>query len=66
MAELKKQGFLRKVTIKFFNSKEKLHESGWPEGSIVNLLGNSVICRWALFNERLYKRGMYVRKAIKV
>ena len=66
MDELKKQSFLRKVAIKFFNSKEKLHESGWPEGSIVNLLGNSVKCRWALFNERLYKRGMYVRKAIKV
>ena len=63
--ELRKQSFLRKILIKFFKSKEKLHESGWPEASIVNLVGTGIRGKWALFNERLYKRGMYVRKAIK-
>ena len=63
--ELKKQTFFRKISIKFFKSDSKLHESGWPEGSIVNLVGTGLRSKWSLFNERLYKRGMYVRKAIK-
>ena len=62
--ELIKQSFVLKVLCKFVNSKVKLHESGWPEGSIVNLCGEGVTSKIALLNERGYKRGMYLRKAI--
>jgi hypothetical protein len=63
--ELKKQRFVRKIFYKFFNSNVKLHESGWPEGSIVNLCGEGVKARFALWNERFYKKGMYLRKSMK-
>ena len=62
--ELFKQSFLLKIFFKFTNSKVKLHESGWPEGSIVNLCGEGVTSKIALINERGYKWGMYLRKAI--
>lgn len=61
--ELVKQNFVLKILFKFFNSKVKLHESGWPEGSIVNLCGEGITGKFALMNERAYKRGMYLRKA---
>ena len=62
--ELLKQSFFLKILFKFFNSKVKLHESGWPEGSIVNLCGEGVEGKVALINERGYKWGMYLRKSI--
>ncbi len=65
MGELHNQQFFRRIRIKFFKSNKKLHESGWPEASIVNLLGEGYKASNALRGERLYKRLMYVRKAIK-
>ena len=64
--ELVKQSFFMKVLFKFVNSKVKLHESGWPEGSIVNLCGEGLTSKIALLNERGYKRGMYLRKAMEL
>ncbi len=64
--ELKRQWFFKKINIKFFNSEEKLHESGWPEASIINLCGEGIRASKALYSERLYKRLMYVRKSIQV
>lgn len=63
--ELHKQSFFLKMLFKFFKSKVKLHESGWPEGSIVNLCGEGLRTNMALINERMYKRGMYIRKSLK-
>ena len=51
--------FLKKLLIKTGIVKTNVRESGWPEGSIVNA-GISV--KSALFNERLYKKLMYIRK----
>lgn len=62
--ELLKQSFFLKLIFKFFKSKVKLHESGWPEGSIVNLCGEGIESNVALINERMYKRGMYIRKSL--
>ncbi len=59
--ELKKQRFFRKTFIRLNIIKEQLHDSAWPEGSIV-LLGKNV--RGSLRQERLYKRFMYTRKAM--
>lgn len=58
-AELKKQRFLNKVLIKMDVREGELHESGWPEGSIVNMGQRSGIRQ-----EHLYKYFMYLRKAI--
>ena len=65
MHELKKQNVFRKIKLKLLSHGEKLHESGWPEASIVNLVGDGFRGKWALFSERLFKRGIYVRKAIE-
>ncbi len=63
--ELFKQSFFLKLLFKFLKSRVKLHESGWPEGSIVNLCGEGIGSKLALINERMYKRGMYIRKSLK-
>lgn len=57
--ELKKQRFLNRILIKLDIREGELHESGWPEGSIVNLGQRSGIRQ-----EHLYKYFMYLRKAI--
>ena len=61
--ELRNQRFLRKTLIRLNKIKEQLHDSAWPEGSIV-LLGEKV--RKSLRQERMYKRFMYMRKAMGV
>ncbi len=61
--ELRNQRFLRKTLIRLNKIKEQLHDSAWPEGSIV-LLGERV--RKSLRQERMYKRFMYMRKAMGV
>lgn len=61
MEEIKKQRFLRKLFIKLNIRKMDLHESGWPEGSIVALGGHR---NKNLRQERMYKYFMYLRKAI--
>jgi len=60
--EIKKQRFLRKLLIKLNIRREELHESGWPEGSITLAEGHVTK---NLRQERIYKRFMYIRKAIK-
>lgn len=55
--ELKKQRFFNKILIKLDIKEGELHESGWPEGSIVNLGQHSGIRQ-----EHLYKYFMYLRK----
>lgn len=59
--ELKKQRFFRKTFIRLNIIREQLHDSAWPEGSIV-LLGKKV--QRSLRQERMYKRFMYTRKAM--
>ena len=59
-AEIKKQGFVNKFSVRLGIKKEKLKESGWPEASIVNATDRP---ERALVNERMYKRMMYLRKA---
>ncbi len=61
-AEVKKQRLFNKIILKFLDSTEKLHESGWPEGSIVKVYGESNKSIRALRSERMYKKVMYVRK----
>jgi len=58
--ELKKQKFVNKILIKLNIRKGTLHESGWPEGSIVNA-GH----RRAIRQEHFYKYFMYIRKDFK-
>ena len=57
--EIERQRFLNKVLIKLDIKEGELHESGWPEGSIVNLGQRSGIRQ-----EHLYKYFMYLRKAL--
>lgn len=57
--ELEKQRFLNKLLIKLNMKEGELHESGWPEASMVNLGQRSGIRQ-----EHLYKYFMYLRKAV--
>lgn len=60
-AEIRKQRFISKILIKLNRKKEKLNESGWPEGSIAKAGGD---VRENLRQERMYKYFMYARKAL--
>ena len=61
ISEIKNQRFISKILIKLNRKKEKLKESGWPEGSIAKAGGT---VRENLRQERMYKYFMYVRKAL--
>lgn len=59
--ELRRQNFFRKILIKSGLSKDILHDSAWPEGSIVRT-GKNV--NWNLWQQRIYKYLMYLRMQI--
>ena len=61
IVEIKNQRFVSKILIKLNRKKEKLNESGWPEGSIAKAGGD---VRGNLRQERMYKYFMYARKAL--
>lgn len=60
--DVKKNTVLYRIFNKLFNPKYVENTSGWPEGSIVRC-GYKV--DYYLKQERLYKKLMYIRKAIK-
>lgn len=60
--EMKKQRFIPKLLRRMNIRKEELHDSAWPEGSYT-IAGRSV--RYQIHEERMYKRFVYLRKAIK-
>ena len=60
--DVKKNTVLYRIFNKLFNTKYIENTSGWPEGSIVRC-GYKV--DYYLKQERLYKKLMYIRKAIK-
>ncbi|HAQ52575.1 MAG TPA: hypothetical protein DCR12_07430 [Lachnospiraceae bacterium] len=60
--DVKKNTVLYRIFNKMFNPKYIENTSGWPEGSIVRC-GYKV--DYYLKQERLYKKLMYIRKAIK-
>lgn len=60
--DVKKNSVLYRIFNKLFNPKYVENTSGWPEGSIVRC-GYKV--DYYLKQERLYKKIMYIRKAIK-
>lgn len=59
--ELKRQGFINKLLIKSGISKQVLHDSAWPEGSVV-LKSRQVV--YNLWQQRLYKYVMYIRMQV--
>lgn len=59
--EIRKQRFFNKLLVKLGVKKDVLHESGWPEGSIVRA---GVGVDGALRQERYYKYFMYYRKSL--
>lgn len=60
--DVKKNTVIYRIFNKLFNPKYVENTSGWPEGSIVRC-GYKV--DYYLKQERLYKKLMYIRKAIK-
>lgn len=59
--DLKKQGFLQKVLVKSGIRKDILHESAWPEGSVVQ---SGYRVGHYLREIRLYHAVMHLRKAL--
>lgn len=59
--QLRKHRFFNKLLIRLNLKSDIFHESAWPEGSIA-ILGIKTTKN--LKQERLYKRFMYLRKAI--
>lgn len=59
--ELRMQRFFNKLLIKMNVKRGILHESAWPEGSIVRAGGT---VGKNMRQERLYKGFMYLRKAV--
>lgn len=59
--QLRKHRFFNKLLIKLNLKSDILHESAWPEGSIAML---GIETTKNIRQERLYKRFMYLRKAV--
>jgi len=60
-AEIRNERCLQKILIRRGIRKEELHESGWPEASIVNASTDPAAF---LRSERIYKYLIYMRKAL--